>query len=1051
MPATDWSCGPTHFDHHFPPLVARMSSYPPRKKLRVRDADEDDDDDDDLQGGFGRPNRQGSQQQQQRANQQRGLQARSSSNASWAASRSSFQRNTPTRHEKDSDDDDEEEPNDPYAQLRRGPKPEKSFVEVGTPFPVDLDALTRKEANEFLPIWKQEVRDERGRKRLHGAFTGGFSAGYFNTVGSKEGWAPSQYVSSRKQRATVEQKAEDFMDEEDMAELATPQLQAAEGFDILGGTAQELGRRAANDGTGLLGEALLRDFLAPASESMGEKILRHMGWRAGQGIGPRVKRKTLDAEGAAAVASAAARTAPHEEEDSFLKDVTFAPKDASSVAFGANKGNFGIGYEPHHNAPEFFRQQDDVGTKERDVESKLAQRNNRGGKQTGFGVGLFEEDDDDMDVYDSAGPSQPSAALRRLAGTYDHEEEGDDDDGPLLIGGARTSRAAANASGGALQDRTNSDTLATFKRGTDGKPPLRGFVMAENPQPLYKWFDPPEVPKDFVAEHKFTEPGPIELGLVPMSAATAAVLGLKEEPLAQLTPDQRRDLLGEAPIDAPARSVFSYLPTAEAEKLQAKIAGFKAAHEAAKEALVIPELDAHVASAALRSFLPFGNDPPKQDRYRRFLQLRAGQVEDLLPPPPGMSVREQQRELDEFARGAMIYKPLSGAMASRFTTAGASDATKPEDDPKSAAQLKQYGRLTRTIVSFNPSRLLCKRLNVPPPKNAISGPGESAAADSRAKDKEVLNSDTMRELGALLGTGGGGPRPDFATAAAGAAMATGSGAPNEPDEDEEREEEEGPLAPRPPMDLFRSIFGDSDDDEDASSDEDEKDGDRNRKEASSNKDSMRPTSQTPEPTIKREPDLGGGGVFKPTFRSKADRGKESGGKVSASSSSAPPSKAKKRHGPLSIDIEELEGGDVEEEMMVASTVRRGAPVKREEGTRDSRHRERSKERARKRSRSRFRSKDRDNGEKDRRKRRNRSSRSGRSRSRSRSPSKPVAKATREESDSDDSIVPELPPDLIRDNNNSKAAARPEVPKAGGGGGGPARPRAADLFDDDDAV
>lgn len=31
------------------------------------------------------------------------------------------------------------------------------------------------------------VKDEKGRKRFHGAFTGGFSAGYFNTVGSKEG------------------------------------------------------------------------------------------------------------------------------------------------------------------------------------------------------------------------------------------------------------------------------------------------------------------------------------------------------------------------------------------------------------------------------------------------------------------------------------------------------------------------------------------------------------------------------------------------------------------------------------------------------------------------------------------------------------------------------------------------------------------------------------------------------------------------------------------------------------------------------------------------
>lgn len=31
------------------------------------------------------------------------------------------------------------------------------------------------------------VTDEQGRRRFHGAFTGGFSAGYYNSVGSKEG------------------------------------------------------------------------------------------------------------------------------------------------------------------------------------------------------------------------------------------------------------------------------------------------------------------------------------------------------------------------------------------------------------------------------------------------------------------------------------------------------------------------------------------------------------------------------------------------------------------------------------------------------------------------------------------------------------------------------------------------------------------------------------------------------------------------------------------------------------------------------------------------
>lgn len=53
--------------------------------------------------------------------------------------------------------------------------------------------------------------------RLHGAFTGGFSSGYFNTVGSKEGWEPTTYKSGRDHRAdTVRMTAAEMMDEEDI-------------------------------------------------------------------------------------------------------------------------------------------------------------------------------------------------------------------------------------------------------------------------------------------------------------------------------------------------------------------------------------------------------------------------------------------------------------------------------------------------------------------------------------------------------------------------------------------------------------------------------------------------------------------------------------------------------------------------------------------------------------------------------------------------------------------------------------------------------------------
>ncbi|CAO3640649.1 unnamed protein product [Cunninghamella echinulata] len=94
----------------------------------------------------------------------------------------------------------------------------ESNIFFGTAFPEQTERDKRagvSDAGQFVPVWKQEVRDEKGKRRFHGAFTGGFSAGYYNTVGSKEGWTPSQFVSSQSSRH--EQKTarpEDFMDEE---------------------------------------------------------------------------------------------------------------------------------------------------------------------------------------------------------------------------------------------------------------------------------------------------------------------------------------------------------------------------------------------------------------------------------------------------------------------------------------------------------------------------------------------------------------------------------------------------------------------------------------------------------------------------------------------------------------------------------------------------------------------------------------------------------------------------------------------------------------------
>lgn len=57
---------------------------------------------------------------------------------------------------------------------------EKSASFYGNPGDGKADASRTR----AVPVHEQQVRDDQGRQRLHGAFTGGYSAGHFNTVGS---------------------------------------------------------------------------------------------------------------------------------------------------------------------------------------------------------------------------------------------------------------------------------------------------------------------------------------------------------------------------------------------------------------------------------------------------------------------------------------------------------------------------------------------------------------------------------------------------------------------------------------------------------------------------------------------------------------------------------------------------------------------------------------------------------------------------------------------------------------------------------------------------
>lgn len=229
---------------------------------------------------------------------------------------------------------------------------------------------------------------------------------------------------------------------------------------------------------------------------------------------------------------------------------------------------------------------------------------------------------------------------------------------------------------------------------------------------------------------------------------------------------QRGAALGEETRTSVATSVFEYISEKDRERLAAFTAAAKANAppppplsfepdpEPRRERppatdIIIPPLSPRTASAALQGFMPFADDTEKQDRYRSYL---SSQTYNTKTPNPRLlastSIDEVNRELESFAASARIFKPMSLAMSSRFTSGSTalavSDAHVPRPglhvfDPsqdtaefsKSAhAELEvqkmlspreqaaadgNFGELTRVVKDFYPAKLVCRRFHVADP------------------------------------------------------------------------------------------------------------------------------------------------------------------------------------------------------------------------------------------------------------------------------------------------------------------------------------------------
>ncbi len=89
------------------------------------------------------------------------------------------------------------------------------------------------------------------------------------------------------------------MDDEDIQELTGgSQIRARDEFDILGGTANELKKRrllseqVSKESTTLssVTSSVIDNIIAPVKDTIGAKLMRMLGWKEGQGIGPKMKK-----------------------------------------------------------------------------------------------------------------------------------------------------------------------------------------------------------------------------------------------------------------------------------------------------------------------------------------------------------------------------------------------------------------------------------------------------------------------------------------------------------------------------------------------------------------------------------------------------------------------------------------------------------------------------------------------------------------------------------------------------------------------------------------
>ncbi|KAL6318921.1 hypothetical protein AAG906_001394 [Vitis piasezkii] len=690
---------------------------------------------------------------------------------------------------------------------------EEDYVFYGTPIEREEEMTSRKKKAvaessgllRSLPPGSKRysrllfVTDEEGRRRFHGAFTGGFSAGFYNTVGSKEGWAPQSFTSSRKNRAEVKkQSIFSFLDDDEKAEMEGHSLGTSLQFDTFGFTAAELARKQAEkeqqQRPSAIPGPLPDEIVLLATESIGLcQIAAEDGMARGNSIKDSHTNSLYDVRREArkaflALSSDDVRTdlAVSEGVKSDLQNVIELPanddlKSSESTpvyVLNPKQDLHGLGYDPFKHAPEFRvckkKRLRMSGKKELGLKNDLFAFKSRK-VAPGFGIGALEElDVEDEDVYASG---------------YDFEDN--------------YVQEVEEPSGLVIESKQ--------KLGSKEKGVLSGFKVASKLDYQLERFDPPVVPKNFVPHHKFRaplddsnkhdgDPPPPEaiapednnLKLLIEGVATLVarcgklfedlsreknqsnplfsfltggngcdyyarklweerqkhndkskqLLDVKSSPTVQkMTAESRGKILGERPLERSSRDTNSSVASADVIQLQFNLSDTFTKPASLKELSEIAK--------------PFKEDPAKQERFELFLKEKyhGGLRSTDSGGASNMSEAARAREkLDFEAAAETIEKGLRGKESNlstqQFMEMSATAVMEFAPGGLEQAKVTQAEELVikkmypkREEFQWRPSPILCKRFDIIDP---FMGKPPPAPRRRSKMDSLVFTSDSVK-------------------------------------------------------------------------------------------------------------------------------------------------------------------------------------------------------------------------------------------------------------------------------------------------------------------